>query len=350
MEAYINGSSCISHQNTFDENYSFAELSFLSDSNNYLAKEPNYKDFVPLNLIRRMSRIVKMGVSTSSIALKKAKVENVDAIIVGTGIGCYEDTDKFLRSLIENKEEMLTPTSFIQSTHNTVAGQIALIIKCYAYNFTYVHQNLSFETALLDGMLLLQEGAAENVLVGGIDETNASLLELFYRVGHLKNHNNTSPVWEKNKKGYINGEGAAFFSLSKQKNKHSIAKIIGLKCITNITSANNLQEITKVFLSEIGVQKVDLVLSGNCGDDKMDKNINEFNLLMKIPIAYFKNLCGEYFTASSFALWLAGEIIQNKSVPNCILNETITNTSFDNILIVNHYHNQQYSLICISKC
>ena len=74
--------------------------------------------------------VVKMGVSAAMMSMKKAGLEKVDAIITGTGMGCYEDTDKFLRSMLDNKEQLLTPTAFIQSTHNTVAGQIALIFKC----------------------------------------------------------------------------------------------------------------------------------------------------------------------------------------------------------------------------
>ena len=51
-----------------------------------------------------------------------------DAIITGTGLGCLEDTEKFLTAMVTNKEEFLTPTSFIQSTHNTVSAQIALLL------------------------------------------------------------------------------------------------------------------------------------------------------------------------------------------------------------------------------
>lgn len=62
----------------------------------------------------------------SALAMKDANVESVDAIITGTGLGCIEDSEKFLKSILDNKEEFLTPTSFIQSTHNTVGAQIAL--------------------------------------------------------------------------------------------------------------------------------------------------------------------------------------------------------------------------------
>ena len=350
MNAYINGTSCISHYNTFSESFFFEAVKSVPNSNNFTANEPNYKDYVPANLMRRMSRIVKMGVCTSAESLKKAGLDNVDAIVVGTGIGCYEDTDKFLRSLIENKEEMLTPTAFIQSTHNTVSGQIAMLIKCHGYNFTYVHQNLSFESALLDGMMLLNEKSAKQVLVGGIDETNASLLELFSRAGHIKKENELNPVWSKNSKGYYNGEGAAFFNISAEKTSKSLAKIEGVQCFNQIFDAKDLATKTAEFLKNIGLQKVDLILSGNCGDSEMDKIINEFNTKAKTPIAYFKNACGEYFTSSAFAMWLATEILHRQVVPSVLSETKIELNDAKYILIVNHYHNKQYSLTCLSKC
>ena len=72
-----------------------------------------------------MSNIIKMGISTSLKALDIAEIQMPGAIIIGTGIGCIYDTAKFLNQLIENEEDLLNPTSFIQSTHNSVAGQLA---------------------------------------------------------------------------------------------------------------------------------------------------------------------------------------------------------------------------------
>ena len=58
-------------------------------------------------------------------------------------------------------KNILTPTSFIQSTHNTVGGQIALELQCKGYNFTYVHGSNSFESALLDAKLQLELNEAK---------------------------------------------------------------------------------------------------------------------------------------------------------------------------------------------
>ncbi len=352
MKAYINGLSCISHHNTIDENYFFENTAAHPVSNKLTATDPVYKEYIPAASIRRMSHIVKMGLTAGMMSMKKAGLEKVDAVITGTGMGCFEDTDKFLRSLLDNNEQLLTPTSFIQSTHNTVAGQLALTFKCYGYNFTYVHQNLSFEYALLDGLMLIKEKEAETILIGGIDEITPSLFELFSRAGRIKKAEDLNNIWNSTSSGYCFGEGASFFNISNSETSGSYAKINGVKCMQHIADAEELMGETESFLSGIGLHtnQVSLVLSGNCGDEQMDKKITEFNSRINLPIGYFKLLCGEYFTASGFAMWLAANIIKRQNVPQVILADSTIVSSIQHILIVNHYHDKQYSLMCVSVC
>ncbi len=352
MTAYINGLSCISHHTTIDENYFFENVSSQSSSNKLSATEPVYKEYIPPAAIRRMSHIVKMGLTAGMMSMKKACLENVDAIITGTGIGCYEDTDKFLHSLVNNNEQLLTPTAFIQSTHNTVGGQLALTFKCHGTNFTYVHQNLSFEYALLDAMMLLDEKEDSTILVGGIDEITPSLFELFQRTDRIKKPEDLKTIWNSSSKGYSLGEGAAFFNVSSTSTPTSYAKINGIKCKQEVADADELMHETELFLAGIGLQRnqISLVLSGNCGDEQMDKKISEFNTKVNLPIGYFKLLCGEYFTASGFAMWLAANIIKRQLVPQAILSDGKIVSNIQHILIVNHYHDKQYSLMCVSVC
>jgi len=353
MGAYINSLSCISHHNTISEDFFFEETPALPSSNFLFVTAPVYKDYIPANTIRRTSHILKMGISAGLMCLRNAGEEKIDAIITGTAMGCYEDTDKFLRSIDDNDERMLAPTSFIQSTHNTVAGQIALLTKCHGYNFTYVHQNLSFEYALLDALLLLKEGEAQTILVGGVDELIPPLCELFERAGHIKKTEDLRhPIWDSKTNGYVAGEGATFFNLSAKANEKSIAKISGIKTIQKISDANDLLEKSNSFLKKIGLTKQDvsLVLSGINGDSEKDNRLKEFNTQIGLPIAYFKHLCGEYFTASGFALWLASKIIQKQSVPTCVFPNSIVPQNIKHLLIVNQFNDQYYSLICVSQC
>ena len=74
--------------------------------------------------------------------------------------------EKILDHIAESGEEGLSPTLFMQSTHNTIAGTLATRLKCHGYNITYSQGEKSWDLAIADAKQLISEGKAENVLVG----------------------------------------------------------------------------------------------------------------------------------------------------------------------------------------
>ena len=263
MDIYINGIGNIS-----------SDSSVHDASNKLLAIEPNYSDYIDAKLIRRMSKMVKMGVTASLMALKTAKQNKPEAIIVGTGFGCLDDTNSFLNQMIENKEEALSPTPFIFSTHNSLAGQIALLHKCQGYNATYVHRNISFESALMDAQLLLQEQSYNTVLVGGADETTEASYKILSRLGHFCSLPVESNSTTNSSKPYA-GEGSSFFVISNQKTETSYAKILSIKTLSFKTIDQIYTALKSIFTAN-QVSNVDLVLSahnGNPNDDRISQHL-----------------------------------------------------------------------------
>jgi len=72
--------------------------------------------------------------------------------------------------------------------------------------------------------------------------------------------------------------------------------------------------------------------------------------LTNTPAAGLKHLCGEYDTASSFALWLASEIILAQRVPESILLGDRLPVRLNNILIYNQLRGINHSMILVSSC
>ena len=174
------------------------------------------KTLIPdAGLRRRMSKVIKMAVSTAVECL--GSVENIselDAIITATGYGCLADSERFLRNVIVDKEDLLNPTPFIQSTFNTVGGQIALLGHNHCYNMTYVNRSHSFEDALLDAIMRAEDGESSRILVGAFDEKTDSLYEIMRRMG----------VWRKGECG----EGAMFAVMTSEKTSDSLAEVTGI--------------------------------------------------------------------------------------------------------------------------
>jgi len=354
MIIYINGTAVISAQNHISPG-AFPEQVNVPAQDHFGALEPSYKEHISPNMIRRMGRAIKMGVSASIRCLEDAGIKEVDAVICGTGIGCFEDSEKFLLALIDNKETLLTPTSFIQSTHNTVAAQIALLIKCHQYNMTYVQRGFSFESALQDAILMLQERDGLNILAGGIDEMTAGYLTLQRRAGYIKKDvfsggtlvSETSP-------GHYMGEGAAFFVLGSQQSASSYAILEGVEMIYAPLSTQVLESAISDFLAShsLSLGDIGLTLLGNSGDVRYEQKMTalQSGYFKDIPQGNFKHLCGEYMTNGSFALWLAATILRNGKVPPSVRTNSLPGNSPVHILVVNHFRDREYTLMLVSRC
>lgn len=325
---FIRALASISPQPTFGADQLPAESAGYS-SNRLACIEPDYKEWIDPKMMRRMSRIIRMGVATAALCLKNAGIETPDAIVTGSAYGCLEDTGLFLNRMIEFNEEMLNPTSFIQSTHNTVGAQIALSVKCYGYNNTFVHRGFSFENALLDGILLLKDNEVNNVLVGSADEITNISFAVLNRFGRFSG-------------GAAAGEGAAFFLLTNEPDPQNCAVLDAIHTFYKPAGADAVvNEINRFLTSQsLSISDIDLIINGMNGDPANDETYHELNrgLFNSQKNISYRNLCGEYPTSSSFALWYAATMLKSEPKPR------------RRILIYNHYKNIHHSLFLVSSC
>ena len=106
---YINGLASISPQTTRNQK------DFLSDIRQYKTNklqciEPDYSNFFHPNALRRMGKILKLGWAGAKLCLDDAGIERPESICVGTGKGCYKNTQLFLSSVDENHEIFVPPS------------------------------------------------------------------------------------------------------------------------------------------------------------------------------------------------------------------------------------------------
>ena len=155
-------------------------------SGEYLrSQDPDFKPFLSPMRARRMGLILKRAIAVSLTALRNAGIECPDAIFTGTGLGCMENTENFLSAMCRDGEEMLPPTYFMMSTHNTISSAVAILLRCHGQNCTYSQKDISFESALLDAFLQLQVGGVSNALVGVHDETTPDTYDLLKGAGYF---------------------------------------------------------------------------------------------------------------------------------------------------------------------
>ncbi len=338
MAIYINGIGLISPQETRN-NQVFLNEKIALEGDYFKINEPPYKEFIAPKELRRMSKIIRNGIVAARLAMEESSCSNPDAIITGTGLGCAIDTEKFLMSMVENKETLLTPTSFIQSTHNTLGGSIAIGLACHNYNMTYVHRGFSFETALLDAQLMMESGEIQNALVGGFDEMTDNHCNI------LRSSSQFDP-----QTGAIPGQGAGFFVLNIEKKDSSYARLLNIETLYKVSSEEVFKKIDGiveenrvdpskllVFLGENGIQAEQAVY-----DEFKDKH-------PQINTASFKDLCGEYYTSTAFAMWMGAQTLAKQEIPKVVQTQNHQMKAIEHVLIYNIFDRDETSLILMKN-
>jgi len=352
---YVNSVGSVSPQNTLDNSLFLDEIvNYASTILNIIA--PNYKEFIPPAAARRMAKGIKMSTASAKTALAEGRIEEneIDAIIVGTGLGCIGDSEKFVKDIIDNDEQYLTPTRFIQSSHNTVAGQIALGMGCKGHNFTYVHSAVSFESSLLDAKMQLEENEAQHILVGGVDE----LVDHHENTHRLIKHIKEAPVetmslLKSKSKGAVFSEGANFFVLSNEKKEAVYSQLVAIETL-NTLSQEKISEKVSDFLNENGIaaSNIDLVVLGNNGDVDFDGYYDQLSegIFKNTSQVYYKHLSGEFDTASAFGFWMGNKILKNQRIPEAVQLNSIEPEKLETILLYNQYRGENHSLVLLRKC
>lgn len=338
---YLKAATAISPQQTFYPD-AFLKPVVTTDNGKLRIIDPDYRPYINPVAIRRMSRLMKMAISTAMQCLKDADVAVPDAIITGTSRGSMTDMEVFMKDLIRLEEGPMNPTIFIQSTYNSPNGWIAQLAKSTAYNQTYVHRGCSLELALLDAQLIFAEANQPRyVLAGSYDEITDEYVIIKNKLHYWK-----APVphsldlfAHRDTPGTIAGEGAAFFTLSnEQTDAHACIEDIHL--IQHAEPANVLLAITEL-LSRHDLNKSDigLVLTGLNGDSRHDPlyqpTLDFFG--DEIPVGVFKHLCGEYDTATGFGLWLANYMLEQDSIPEVLLLKPAQVSVPEYLIFINHY-------------
>lgn len=309
------------------------------------AQEPDSKEYILPAEARRMSRILKRAICTSLSALNASGIHHPDAIISGTGMGCFENTEKFLVDISKFGESCLKPTLFMQSTHNTISSLIAIVLKCHGYNNTYSHKEISFDTALLDGWMQLLAGNFRTALIGSHDEITP-FLSLVVRQSH-PHYNLISEA-----------SVSAILSTSKD---YSSADGKPVRPLCELKSVEILYKPTDEELHRaIGELSPDTIfmlgLNGNQEND--DKYLPVLQMLTaEHTVLKYKHIFGNNFSASAIGLYAASVILDEQRIPQFMnvnsshnnIHEADDSKEIKEITLVNHSDGSSWSVIKLRK-
>lgn len=301
---YIKASSNISIQDSFQKKGFSGRLIPADQVEN--ESTIDWASFISRSQLRRLSPVLKSAIACA-IDCKNQHDVTWGAIIVGTGLGCIRDTERFLMDVNAVDENgLISPTSFIQSTHNTISGQISILTGNHNYNMTHSHRLFSFENSLIDAESQLLLGS-DNILVGGCEESIPLLEDLTEKMDVSFD----SPITA----------GSSFVVLSSEESHMRITKTI-----VNYDMGNNYQESVEKLIekNDINLSDVDLVI-----------NASVSNLLLKEVVLNLNDYMGVNMSLSALGLAVAMDKIQTAELKK--------------IVIFNGYKNHA-SLILLEAC
>lgn len=273
------------------------------------AIHPDYKSLLKVPGLRRMSEIIKMALICG---LDVAQDQPIDAIIVGSGLGNLTHTVTFLNQVETNEDaKPISPTQFIQSTHNTIAGQLALLLQCNQYNMTHVQAGVSFETAAIDALMKIESQQYENILLGVVDELHPLMLEWGEKAGL-----SIEKI----------GEGASFFHLSPFESKEKvILSYTDVVLPSQVSQTLEKHEVTDIFH-----------VNSHVSEDQLQESING-------NVVDFTERSGIYWSNSGLIFQAAYEVLAQE------VEVQQWNKTPNKIAVVNNHNNEFVGISILEK-
>lgn len=339
---YIKEICVISPQLTYTGEFESGDFR-VHDNGILYAIEPSYLDFIPASLLRRMGKAVRMGIGAGLPLIQKHP--DIEGIIIGTANGGLEDCIRFLNQIVDYEEGVLTPTNFVQSTPNAVAGQLALMGAKTGYNSTHTNGSLAFDNAMLDAKLVLDaSGKPMELLIGAVEEIsdynyNIDTLNKHYKEECIANTELVQSVTN----GSLCGEGATMFVVSNQP-ENTLAEVVGQFQIC-FPEKEELPDLVAQFLAEKHILpgEIDVLLFGNSGDGRTDSWYNDLQkqLFPDKKITTFKQFSGDYRTASAFGCYLAVKLLHGNNSVFGLKNEKKP----EHVLVYNQFAGERHGFV-----
>lgn len=298
------------------------------------AVDPSFREYLSAGEARRLGKIMKRAVATSATALRDAGIECPDAIITATGLGCVKNTELFLTDLCTIGENLLKPTQFMQSTHNTIGSLVAILNKCHGYNVTYAHKEISFEVALLDAVMQLSLGNVGNVLVGAHDEMTPLYYQMLCRIGFLG-----AP-------GMVTSGETAVAVVLDTDSDGALCRLSDIG-VNHKPSARRIGSVFERLVEEHG--GIDTVIVGDNGADtgQYDEIVSRY--FADATVLRYKNLFGESFTASSFGVYAGVTVLGHGRYPQAMIVRD-SGRQMSNVLCLNCADGNDMAHVLLTKC
>ncbi len=197
-------------------------------------KDPFYYDrskHLDLKDIKRNDRFIQYGIAAAKMAIEDANLLNMNdeeklkiGVSVGSGIGGLETIYEGSLTINQKGPRKLSPFFIPSSLVNLLSGQISIKYGFKGPNHSVVTACATGAHSIGDAGEMIKRGAANIMIAGGSEAAVCKLgVSGFCAARSLSTSYNDSPQkasrpWDKNRDGFVMGEGAGIVVLEEYEN------------------------------------------------------------------------------------------------------------------------------------
>lgn len=193
---------------------------------------------------RRMDRFIQLGIVAGIQAVRDSGIEDYSGLnkdrvglIIGSGIGGLPTIEENSLILKEKGPRRISPFFIPSALGNMVAGQLSIMYGYKGVNYGVVSACASSNHCIGDAARYIEYGDCDIVLAGGAESTICGIgIAGFNALKALSTRNDdpktASRPWDKDRDGFVMGEGSAVFVLeeyehAKKRGAKIYAELVG---------------------------------------------------------------------------------------------------------------------------
>lgn len=173
---------------------------------------------------KKMDTFIHFAIGASKMAVEMAKLELTDkvkdqmGVIIGVGIGGLETIEESTMKMKEKGPGRISPFFIPAVITNLAAGQVSISLGLKGPNYSVTSACASGVHSIGDAVRYIRDGATDVMLAGGAESTICGLAVGGFAAMRALSTRNDAPEkasrpWDKDRDGFVLGEGAAVLCL-----------------------------------------------------------------------------------------------------------------------------------------
>ncbi|MGR3175744.1 MAG: beta-ketoacyl-[acyl-carrier-protein] synthase family protein [Candidatus Scalindua sp.] len=159
---------------------------------------------------------IKMALDDASLNIDE-ELSNQTGILIGSSLGNFSQTTDYFHDIVREGPSELSPMQSYDVALNSSINYASVVFKIKNFARTISSGFTSSTDAIGNAIKLIQNGKADVILTGGVEQISLDLYMIFYMrkmlAGTNDTGNETSMPFDKKRNGFIMSEGSYVFVL-----------------------------------------------------------------------------------------------------------------------------------------